>query len=398
MQNNYAKIPNFKNTLLEVVDVIRNANPDGYRNRLWNKVLDEMQARFPQSEMSKESLRSVYRRLRDVRMVQHLKRRDDRRMGRITLESRVLGLIKRKRAIAYIAETLGATEDEVLLALANLQIKGYRAIAIYKEDGVVYAHNKVRANQRPLELIDGMDGDDISDAMADGIIRFAVVSDTHIGSIHSNLKSLNKFYKYVVEELGITTVLHVGDVTDGYYPTRPSSVLEQNAVGFQEQLRKVCKEYPKYEGVTTYFITGNHDQTYMRNGMADIGDVLSEMRADMVHLGLNFGRLWVAPKVSVSLIHPNDGSSYNPASKIKEIIDRNPKRRSNVMLIGHYHKFASTKHNGCYGYLVPSFQNQTSFMADSNLSSEVAGMVFTLKVDNKGNITTVTTEYVDYTI
>jgi DNA polymerase II small subunit/DNA polymerase delta subunit B len=66
------------------------------------------------------------------------------------------------------------------------------------------------------------------------------------------------------------------------------------------------------------------------------------------------------------------------------------------MLVGHYHKQLKMKYKGVHGYLVPSFQHQTGFMEDNNLTSEVGGLILTIKFDKDGNIATISTEEVNY--
>lgn len=363
----------------------------------WKQTLAVMQQHFPNRKMSKESVRNSYRRLMNVNNVNGIvKRRDDKRMGRTTLEQRLLAEVKRKKPMLLLMERLEATEDEIKIAVANLQMAGYRAIAIFKEDGVTFVHNRVRANSSVPLLSGDEKGEDIFDKMQGNTVTFAVVSDTHFGSSMADKKNLNKFYDEI-EARGITTVLHAGDLTDGYYPNRPTSILEQYAHGFTEQLNDFTKDFPKKDGITTYFITGNHDHTFMRQGLANIGEVVEDIREDMVYLGHNFGRVYVAPKVSVSLIHPTDGVSQNFNKKIRDIIERSPERRSDIMCIGHYHKLAMVEHRGVSGYIVPSFQKKTSFMADMGIESIVGGMIFTVKTDNvTDEIISISTEVIKY--
>lgn len=135
----------------------------------------------------------------------------------------------------------------------------------------------------------------------------------------------------------------------------------------------------------------------MRNGSADIGEAISMMREDdLVYLGHNFSKLDIAENLTVSLVHPTDGIARNFNNKIRDIIDRNAARRADLMFIGHYHKLAMLKHQGVYGYVVPSFQRQTSFMADNNLESVVGGMIITVNFNELGNISSVVTEVIEF--
>jgi len=54
------------------------------------------------------------------------------------------------------------------------------------------------------------------------------------------------------------------------------------------------------------------------------------------------------------------------------------------------------KYKGVHGFLVPSFQHQTSFMEDNNLTSEVGGLILTLTFNDDGGLQSVTQEFVNY--
>lgn len=387
--NNFSKKRHgaFLDKLEKTVAYVKEHYPLGTQIN-WKKVQELISKRFPNRNYSIEALRNRYRRLKNINNVNIItKRKDDYVAGRMTLEQRLLNEVKKKRPLEWLVQRLGESEENIMAAVTKLQLQGYRGVTIFDEDGVVFIHNRVRSNQsvpytgnRPVYTISE---------------TFAVVSDTHIGSIQADLRALSRFYDEV-EKRGIDTVLHAGDVVDGYYPNRPTSIMEQSEIGFTNQLKKVVKDYPKREGITTFFITGNHDYTYLRHGFANIGETLDSMRKDMVYLGHNYGKFWLTEDVSISLIHPVDGISRNFNNKIRDIVERRPEQRSDLMFVGHYHKVASLKHQGTYAYVVPSFQRQTAFMADNGLESVVAGMFVTVNLNELGEIAGVTTEIMEF--
>jgi UDP-2,3-diacylglucosamine pyrophosphatase LpxH len=385
----------FLKALLVTVEQFRKESPNGRITISWEQVHDTMSKRFPKRQISKEGLRNRYRRLTDVKVNQITKRKDDFVAGRTTLEQRVLNEIKTKRPVAWLMERLGVSEDEIYQAVAKLQRDGFRGVSIYNDEGIIFVHNRVRF----FQTIPGMSGDtmglDLSSIFGGEVIRFGVVSDTHFGNKSAAIKELHKFYDVLAEE-GISTVFHVGDLTDGYYMQRPTSVLEQNAVGYSNQLKLFVDNYPRRPGITTYCISGNHDYTHMRNGMANIGENIMDKRDDINYLGHNFGKAHLRKGLSVSLIHPTDGASAALSSKLRELIDRNSNRRSEIMLVGHYHKIAHEHYNGVWAYMVPSFEHKTAFMDDNNLTTEVAGMIFTVYTNKKGKIVSISTHTFDY--
>lgn len=373
------------NTLAQVIG----ANHDGDKIR-WKKVKDEMaHLGFKKTE---EGWRAYWRRNTNSDFENQRKRgtilRDLRRKNAIKLPDQIVHLIKKKRSIDYLEYTLKQPRTEILAQLVELQLHGYNGITIWEENGEMFAQNVVenkRSKEGQITLEDLYDGREI---------RFGVVSDTHMGSKFEALDELHQFYEYCADQ-EIDTILHIGDISDGFYTNRLTSIKDLHAIGFTEQLEHILDNYPYIPSIHTYFITGNHDKTHMRNGFANIGNEIERNREDMTYLGHNFARIDIAEGVDVAMIHPVDGSARTVSLKLQNLIDNNPGRRASIMLAGHYHKSIGMKYKGVYGYLVPSFQHQTPFMADNNLQSDVAGMIFTLKVSN-GKLVSVTTEYVDF--
>ncbi len=84
---------------------------------------------------------------------------------------------------------------------------------------------------------------------------------------------------------GIKTVLHCGDITDGFYKIRPTHIYELDNMGADEQIDDVVANYPMRDGVKTYFITGNHDETHIMNGGINVCKNIAMRRDDMVYVG-----------------------------------------------------------------------------------------------------------------
>lgn len=354
----------------------------------WENITYQMNALYPECKGTKEKWRSLYRwkfneRFQEQRD-QAIQRRDDKRMNRFELEERLLAQLKVKRGMSYLLYKLGETETDILATVTVLQSKGY-SIKVWTEDDEVYLQNIPDPHQ-PGEA-------DHRDRNITRTLKIAIVSDTHMGSKMEALDELEQFYQYVAEE-GITAVYHVGDISDGWYTNRPTSIFDQHAVGFQDQLNYIVRSYPKHEGVTTYLITGNHDYTHLRNGGANIGEVLSHYRKDIVYLGHNFARVKLTDFLSLSMIHPTDGSTCALSHRLQRIIDSNQVRRSDIMVVGHYHKTLHMVYKGVHGFLLPSFQHQTPFMADNNLTSDVGGLILTIKLNQLGEMVRMNSEFV----
>ena len=141
--------------------------------------------------------------------------------------------------------------------------------------------------------------------------RFGVISDTHLGSLFADKALLNYAYEVFAEE-GIKTVLHAGDLCDGMRMYKGQE-FELSEFGCDAQINLVINEYPKHKGMTTYFITGNHDRSFWKLAGTEIGDKISIQRPDMVHLGHQEADIKIGDGdaiATVRLCHPDGGTAY----------------------------------------------------------------------------------------
>lgn len=370
---------------IEVMDVL-NRVVDSFKDspNKWNKIAELMNFHYPDLNFSKDSVRLQWRRQNGKTLMPKTKvtpNVDTRRK----LEIDLIDLCVRKQDVSVLADRLQVTTDEVMSAIARLQAQGFRGLTVWQEDNHLWVHNVKRdaSRQRPVEVA----------PIRDRVVKIGVVSDTHIGNKNADIEALEYLYDEFARQ-GITTVLHVGDLTDGYYTNRPTSILEQDAIGFSQQLQRFCEVYPHKRDITTYAISGNHDFTFERSAFANIGEAIAAQRKDIKYLGHNFAKFPINDKTAISLIHPTDGTPQSLSLRLQQIIDRNEHRVSDIILVGHYHKFVQLYYKGVYGFLVPSLERPTGFMQDNNLTSLVGGLVLTLKMDNEGYLKSVTTEYI----
>ena len=89
------------------------------------------------------------------------------------------------------------------------------------------------------------------------VIKFGLMGDTQFGSKYAQITYLHDFYD-LCEREGITDIYHTGDITDGLKMRvgHEYELYEHSADG---QLDDLVANYPKRDGITTHFITGNHD-------------------------------------------------------------------------------------------------------------------------------------------
>jgi len=235
------------------------------------------------------------------------------------------------------------------------------------------------------------------DWQGDKIIRFGVVADTHLCNKWQQLTYLNDIYDIFAHE-GIDTIYHVGDMTDGYYRNRPGHIYELFKIGADEQADYATLMYPKRPGITTSFITGNHDHTHIINGGANVGTRIARERTDMIYLGMDNAKVKLTPNCILELNHPGDGSAYALSYALQKTIDAmSGGEKPNILLNGHHHKaFVMPNYRNILSFECGTFEAQTPFMKGKKLAAHIGGYIIEVRVDEEGTIKRCINEFFPY--
>lgn len=205
-----------------------------------------------------------------------------------------------------------------------------------------------------------------------GII-FGILGDSHFGHICDSREYHDDAFE-ILSKLGVKKVFHAGDVLDGY-GMHYGQEFEQYAKGFDEQLGAMIEKYPKFPGIETEFICGNHDLSFTKKNNINVGKIIEMVRPDMHHIGDGVGQfdfvLKNGRKIKVRLEHPSGGSAYALSYKPQKIAESIPhSEKSDIIGLGHYHKMEILPHYrnqqiiqaGC-------MQDQTPFMKSKALAA-----------------------------
>jgi hypothetical protein len=227
--------------------VLENTDEKGIKH--WIEIEKIMRDKFPKEYSSVEKWRTLWRKHNEeetaIGLMQGTARRDDKRMGRIEDDERLLGLVKRKRRMEFLVERLSLDENTILGLCMQLKLANYN-IKVWNEGGIVWVYN--------VPVIETGDAQ-IKNLQTSKTIKIAILGDTHIGSKYSAKEELEAFYEYAYQK-GVRDFYHTGDMTDGYYKNRDGSIYDQDAFGFQDQIELAVDIYPSIDGCKTYFITG----------------------------------------------------------------------------------------------------------------------------------------------
>lgn len=226
-------------------------------------------------------------------------------------------------------------------------------------------------------------------------LRFAIIGDTQIGSKYTQLTHLHNFYDICARE-GIKTVYHTGDLIEGL-KMRVGHEYELYEVSADEMRDDVVANYPKREGITTHFITGNHDASIYKHVGYDIGQAIANLRPDMNYLGRDCAVINLTPNCTLELRHPWDGTAYALSYKPQKMIEAmESDSKPNILAIGHYHKAEYLFYRNVHALQTGCFQGQTPFTRGKGISVHMGGWIVTVKVDSNGYIQRFTPEYVPY--
>lgn len=226
-------------------------------------------------------------------------------------------------------------------------------------------------------------------------ICFGLIGDTQIGSKYTQMTHLREFYNLLAEH-GIDTVYHTGDITDGL-KMRVGHDYELYEISADEMCADVVKNYPMHDGITTYFITGNHDASLYKQVGYDIGQAIANQRPDMKYLGRDCAVIQLTPNCTLELRHPWDGTAYALSYKPQKMIEAmESDSKPNILAIGHYHKAEYLFYRNVHCIQTGCFQSQTPFTRGKGISVHLGGWIVTIRVGTDGTIQSISPTFIPF--
>lgn len=226
-------------------------------------------------------------------------------------------------------------------------------------------------------------------------IRFGLMGDTQINSKYTQLTHLHDFYDYCAQE-GIADVYHTGDIDEGEQ-MRQGHQYECYTQGADDHADEIIKVYPRRSGITTHFITGNHDASMIKHCGHDIGRTIAEKRSDMNYLGRDCSVIQLTPNCSLELRHPWDGTAYAISYKIQKMIEAmSGGEKPSILAIGHYHKAEYIMYRNVHSFQTGTFQAQTPFMMGKGIAAMMGGWIVEIDVEDDGSIRRIKQTFVPY--
>lgn len=265
----------------------------------------------------------------------------------------------------------------------------------------LYSYNKARAQENSATEDKPVVVQNFNPALAnacwDGssVITFGVVSDTHINSVFTQLSHLHHFYG-ICSKIGIKDVYHVGDIDEGEQ-MRVGHQYECYNQGGDAHIDHIVRHYPCVPGITTHFITGNHDASIFKRCGMNIGEHIARRRDDMHYLGSDIAKVYLTENCVMELRHPWDGTSYAISYKPQKLVESMAnKERPDILVIGHYHKQDYIWYKGVHTFQAGCFCAQTNFMKGKGIAAAVGGWIISIVVDKEGYLKAVSPTFIPY--
>lgn len=200
-------------------------------------------------------------------------------------------------------------------------------------------------------------------------VRLLLISDTHLASKYDRLDILRYLYDKA-DTTHTNYILHAGDMTEGV-SGRPEQLYELRELSYSGQRDYAVDNYPvSPPQCPTYFISGNHDNWWLKKCGSDICKDISTRRPDLHYLGSDCENLAIG-SLRIRLYHGKGGSSYARSYKLQKYLDSIPaEQRPHLLVTGHIHTSFYMKQDKTHCFQTSCLQDLTPYARSLGLASD----------------------------
>lgn len=213
----------------------------------------------------------------------------------------------------------------------------------------------------------------------DGTLKFALMGDTHLGSLYERMDALQSFFGVCKKE-GVKDVFHTGDIYAGWKVYKGQE-FELYAQGYGEQRKAFEEKFPKLPGAKIHFILGNHDASIQKLVGKILGRDLEQMRSDFHYMGEDYAEVILQTKKGrsfrIALVHPCGSGAYAVSYRVQKYIESLPGgNKPHLLAMGHFHKSEFLPdYRNVAGFQTGTFESQTSLMKRYGSAAHVGGWI-----------------------
>jgi len=211
-----------------------------------------------------------------------------------------------------------------------------------------------------------------------------VVSCTHLCSKYQQITFLNRFYR-ICEKRGIQVMVNAGDMVEGNGKLYRGQVYDIFVHGADAQVNYAEKNYPRIDGMVTYIVGGNHEDSFYKTDGTNVNLRIAEKRDDILYLG-TYGAYLTIGDIKIYIMHGSGGVAYARSYRLQKIIEQMaPQLKPHILLAGHWHV---ANHLPMYrnveGFQLGCFQAQTPYMKRKGIYPTLAGLIIKIYPDEDG--------------
>ena len=220
----------------------------------------------------------------------------------------LLELTKKEKHISLVSSALELSDYEIIGLARDLNEAGFNIVVKQFDDGFHIINQG--------DLIDKETSTYSFETDDSNEFKFVGLSDVRLGANNQQLEILNDIYRKA-QEMGIHNVIICGNISAGLKPITDDSNFIPDT---QAQIDYIVSNFPKYEGIKTYFISGKLDDKHLSKKQINIGKRISEAREDMVYLGEDICDITV-DRVKMQVMAANLAKTYTASYRVQQIID-----------------------------------------------------------------------------
>ena len=297
----------------------------------------------------------------------------------------LLEFIKKERTIDETSKHFEISNNELMGFIKELTSEGFMISTVIKDNEIQIM------NKGTTDFTADNDYDLFIDNSSEKIL---VISDLNLGSKYQQLSFLNEVYKKAYAE-GIRKVIVCGDISAGLIS--PKNIYYNSLFKYdtQSQAEYIIDNYPKLNGMKTYFITGEKDHTHEIKNSESIGKMIADKRKDMIYLGPNHctinlihkdnetGKILEQAKILVR--HPKGKVAYTLSYKPQQYISSiRSEDKVDMILHGHFLSCEKMHFRGVNEISVPGMTATTPKMKDDGSNNTVGAWILDIKLKKKG--------------
>ncbi len=286
----------------------------------------------------------------------------------------LLELTKKEKHISLVSSALGYSDYEIIGLAHDLNEAGYNIVVKQFDDGFHIINQGDIIDKETSTY--SFETDDSNE------FKFVGISDVRLGANNQQLTILNDIYRKA-QEMGIHNVIICGNISAGLKPITDDSNFITDTQG---QIDYIVANFPKVEGITTYFISGKLDDKHLSKNKVNIGKRISDARPDMVYLGEDICDITV-DRVKMQVMSANLSKTYTASYRVQQIIDAaRSEDKPDLFVYGGALQMEKFSYRDVKCLSVPGVCATDKEMKKKRYSNTIGAWYATVKTDEKGKL------------